>query len=49
MIADIAPAAETGDNIEFVRTDATSAEQVASLIDTTHRKWDRIDILVNNA
>lgn len=49
MIADIAPPAQTGDNIEFVRTDATSAEQVASLVDTTHRKWGRIDILVNNA
>ncbi len=49
MIADISPPAQTGDSIDFIKTDAASAQAVADLVDATHRKWGRLDILVNNA
>ncbi|MEY4161062.1 MAG: 3-alpha-(or 20-beta)-hydroxysteroid dehydrogenase [Pseudomonadota bacterium] len=49
MIADITPPANTSDDIAFVRTDATSASEVAALVETVYQKWGRIDILVNNA
>ena len=49
MIADIKPPAQTLDNVEFIETDATSADQVARAVQATRDKWGRIDILVNNA
>ncbi len=49
MIADIQSPVETSDSIAFIKTDATSAKEVAALIDATLTKWGRIDILVNNA
>jgi meso-butanediol dehydrogenase/(S,S)-butanediol dehydrogenase/diacetyl reductase len=49
MIADIQPPADTSDSIAFVKTDASSAQEVSALVEATVRKWGRIDILVNNA
>lgn len=49
MIADIQSPAATSDSIAFVRTDASSAQEVSALVEATVRKWSRIDILVNNA
>ena len=49
MIADIQAPAETSDVVAFIKTDASSATEVAALIDATLSKWGRIDILVNNA
>lgn len=49
MIADIQTPTATSDNIAFIRTDATSAQEVAALVDATVQKWGRVDILVNNA
>lgn len=49
MIADIQAPAKTSDEIAFVRTDGSSAMEVAALVEATVQKWGRIDILVNNA
>lgn len=49
MIADIQPPAETSDEIAFIKTDGSSATEVAALVNATAQKWGRIDILVNNA
>ncbi len=49
MIADIQAPAETSDAVAFIRTDATSAQEVAALVNATISKWGRIDILINNA
>ncbi len=49
MIADIQPPSETSMSIAFVKTDASSAKEVAALVEATVNKWGRIDILVNNA
>jgi meso-butanediol dehydrogenase/(S,S)-butanediol dehydrogenase/diacetyl reductase len=49
MIADLHPPAQSGDGIAFLRTDATSAQDVAAAIQGTVVKWDRLDVLVNNA
>ena len=49
MIADIQPPATTDANIAFIQTDATSALDVAGVVDATRQNWGRIDILVNNA
>jgi len=49
MIADIQPPAETSDEIAFMKTDVSSATEVAALVNTTAQKWGRIDILVNDA
>lgn len=49
MIADVQTPAETSDSIAFVKTDASSALEVAALVAATVDKWGRIDILVNNA
>ncbi len=49
MIADIQAPAKTSDEIAFVRTDGSSAVEVAALVEATVQKWGRIDILVNNA
>jgi meso-butanediol dehydrogenase / (S,S)-butanediol dehydrogenase / diacetyl reductase len=49
MIADLQPPAETSDKVAFVKTDGTSAAEVAALVEATIKKWGRIDILVNNA
>ena len=49
MIADLQPPAETNDAISFIKTDVSSAADVAALVEATVQKWGRIDILVNNA
>lgn len=49
MVADIHPPAEIGDTIAYRQTDATSAKEVASLVEATTEKWGQIDILINNA
>ncbi len=49
MIADIQTPADASDSIAFVKTDASSAQEVAALVEATVKKWGRIDILVNNA
>ncbi len=49
MIADIQTPAATSDSIAFVKTDASSAQEVAALVEATVHKWGRIDMLVNNA
>ena len=49
MIADLQPPAETSDSVAFVKTDGSSAADVAALVDITSQKWRRIDILVNIA
>ena len=38
-----------GENAHFVRTDITVEADVKVLIDTTVKKWGRVDILFNNA
>jgi meso-butanediol dehydrogenase / (S,S)-butanediol dehydrogenase / diacetyl reductase len=47
--ADLQPPAETPDPLTFVKTDISSAADVAALVEATVQKWGRIDILVNNA
>lgn len=49
IVADIKSPAETAEAMTFIRTDATSAAEVAALIETVTAKWGRLDILVNNA
>ena len=49
MIADLQPPAETNDAISFIKTDVSSAADVAALVEATVQMWGRIDILVNNA
>jgi len=49
MIADIQSPAATSDDVAFIQTDATSPEAVANLVEATHQKWGRLDILVNSA
>ncbi len=41
---------ETGNpNVEFLIADLSSQAQIRSLADTFHQKYDRLDVLVNNA
>jgi meso-butanediol dehydrogenase / (S,S)-butanediol dehydrogenase / diacetyl reductase len=49
MIADLQPPASTSTNIAFMQTDATSAPNVAAVVEAARQQWGRIDILVNNA
>jgi meso-butanediol dehydrogenase/(S,S)-butanediol dehydrogenase/diacetyl reductase len=49
MIADLHPPAQTADDIAYMRTDATSAQDVAATVQAVHEKWGRLDVLVNNA
>jgi NAD(P)-dependent dehydrogenase (short-subunit alcohol dehydrogenase family) len=42
-------AARLGDAGLVVRADVTSPEDLARLVDETHRRWGRVDGLVNNA
>jgi len=49
MIADIVPPAETSDDVAYMRTDASQAEEVAAVVEATRIKWGRIDVLVNSA
>jgi 3-oxoacyl-[acyl-carrier protein] reductase len=55
-IADLAPMDTVVQEIEHlgaealpVRTDVTEENDVRSLFDTVYRRWDRIDVLINNA
>jgi meso-butanediol dehydrogenase / (S,S)-butanediol dehydrogenase / diacetyl reductase len=49
MNADLQAPAKIDESVSFIKTDASSAPQVASLVEATVQKWGRIDILVNNA
>lgn len=49
MVADIAAEAEDGAEVSSIRTDVTSAADVAAAVAATLEKWGRLDILVNNA
>ncbi len=49
MIADIQMPADTSDSVAFIKTDASSAKEVAALVEATVCKWGRIDMLINNA
>lgn len=49
MIADIIEPSQGGENIAYQKTDATSAADIAAVIDATLRRWGRLDILINNA
>jgi NAD(P)-dependent dehydrogenase (short-subunit alcohol dehydrogenase family) len=45
----LAPAAAPAENGLAVPTDVTVPESVAGLFDAVHRRWQRVDLLVNNA
>lgn len=49
MIADLNPPAETGENVAFVKTDATVTVDVQAAVAATLGRWGKLDILVNNA
>lgn len=49
MIADIQEPAQTGETIAFIKTDVSSEDQVAAMIQATIDRWRQLDILVNNA
>lgn len=49
MIADLEPPATLAEGTAFQRTDATSTQDVAALIEATLARWGKLDILVNNA
>ena len=49
MIADLQAPAQGDDAVAFMRTDATSAQDVAATVQATLDKWGRLDVLVNNA
>ncbi len=49
MIADMAEPAAMAGNVAFRKTDVTSQQQVAVVVEAAVEKWGRLDILVNNA
>jgi meso-butanediol dehydrogenase/(S,S)-butanediol dehydrogenase/diacetyl reductase len=49
MIADLGEPDETGDSVRFIRTDVSSAADIAAALAATIDAWGRLDILVNNA
>ena len=49
MIADLGQPAETGEALRFIRTDVTSAADIAAMVAAALAAWGRLDILVNNA
>jgi meso-butanediol dehydrogenase/(S,S)-butanediol dehydrogenase/diacetyl reductase len=49
MIADLQAPAQADDAVAFMRTDATSAQDVAATVQGTLDRWGRLDVLVNNA
>jgi len=48
-IADLDAPSETSDDVAFLRTDATRADDVRAMVAATLERWGRLDILVNNA
>ena len=49
MIADLIEPARTCEDIVWLKTDATSTQDVAAVVDAVLTRWGRLDILVNNA
>lgn len=47
--ADLQPPGQIRDSVAFIRTDGSSATDVAAVVEATVQQWGRIDILVNNA